>query len=71
MPHHGNYTKNLETLFETAKPRYAVLTPDPERLRVEEETVGLLDEFGCEAYYTDEGAVTVVSDGSQVHVSQF
>ncbi len=70
MPHHGNYTKNLETLFETAKPRYAVLTPDQERLRVEEETVELLDEYGCEAYYTDEGAVTVVSDGSQVQVSQ-
>lgn len=70
MPHHGNYTKNLETLFETAKPRYAVLTPDRKRLRVEEETVELLDEYGCEAYYTDEGAVTVVSDGSQVQVSQ-
>lgn len=70
MPHHGNYTKNLETLFETAKPRYAVLTADAERLRVEEETVALLDEYGCEAYYTDEGTVTAVSDGSRVEVTQ-
>lgn len=70
MPHHGNYTKNLETLFETAKPRYAVLTADAERLRVEEETVALLDAYGCEAYYTDEGMVTAISDGSRVEVSQ-
>ncbi len=70
MPHHGNYTKNLETLFETAKPRCAVLTADPERLRVEEETVELLDDYGCETYYTDEGAVTAISDGSLVQVSQ-
>ncbi len=70
MPHHGNYTRNLEALFETAKPRYAVLTADPARQRVEEKTVRLLDEYGCEAYYTDEGTVTVISDGSQVQVSQ-
>ena len=70
MPHHGNYTKNLETLFETAKPRYAVLTADPERLRVEEETVSLLNEYKCEVYYTDEGVVTAVSDGKSIKVGQ-
>ncbi len=70
MPHHGNYTKNLETLFETAKPRCAVLTADPERLRVEEETVALLNTYKCEVYYTDEGVVTAVSDGESVSVSQ-
>lgn len=70
MPHHGDYTKNLETLFETARPRYAVLTADPERLRVEEETVSLLETYGCEAYYTDQGTVTAVSDGETVRVSQ-
>lgn len=70
MPHHGNYTKNLETLFETAKPRYAVLTPDPERLRVEEETVALLNVYNCEVYYTDEGVVTAVSDGESLRVEQ-
>lgn len=70
MPHHGNYTKNLETLFETAKPRYAVITADPERRRVEEETVSLLDAYGCQAYYTDEGTVTAVSDGERMQVSR-
>lgn len=70
MPHHGNYTKNLETLFGTARPRFAVLTADSERLRVEEETVALLKEYGCEVYYTDEGRVTAVSDGKKVQVAQ-
>lgn len=70
MPHHGDYTKNLETLFATARPRYAVLTADPERLRVEEETVSLLKVYCCEAYYTDEGTVTAVSDGEEVRVSR-
>lgn len=70
MPHHGNYTKNLETLFATARPRYAVLTADPARLRVEEETVKLLNAYECEAYYTDEGTVTVMSDGKSLRVEQ-
>lgn len=70
MPHHGDYNKKLEELFTTARPRYAVLTPDAARERVEEETVALLEASGCEAYYTDEGAVSVTSDGKQVRVSQ-
>ena len=70
MPHHGNYTKNLEALFAMARPRYAVLTADPERLRVEEETESLLDAYDCRVYYTDEGTVTAVSDGETVRVSQ-
>lgn len=70
MPHHGDYNKKLRELFLTAAPRYAVLTPDAERLRVEEETVKLLNDSGCEAYYTDEGTVTVLSDGRRMQVSQ-
>lgn len=70
MPHHGNYTKNLENLFALARPRYAVLTADPERTRVEKETVSLLEIYGCEAYYTDEGTVTAVSDGKSLSISQ-
>lgn len=70
MPHHGNYTKNLETLFAVARPAYAVLTADPERLRVEEETEALLDAWRCKVFYTDEGTVTAVSDGISVEVGQ-
>lgn len=70
MPHHGDYNKKLKELFATARPSYAVLTPDPERTRVEEETALLLESAGCAAFYTDEGAVTVTSDGRNVEVSR-
>lgn len=70
MPHHGNYNKKLKELFLTARPRYAVLTSDEERTRVEAETVALLDSVRCSAFYTDEGVVTAVSDGKSVKVSQ-
>lgn len=70
MPHHGDYNKKLKELFATARPAYAVLTPDPERTRVEEETVLLLESVRCRPFYTDEGVVTAVSDGRTVEVSQ-
>lgn len=70
MPHHGNYNKKLKELFITARPQYAVLTPDPERTRVEEETIALLESVRCNAFYTDEGVVTAVSDGKNLEVSQ-
>ncbi len=70
MPHHGDYNKKLKELFLTAKPRYAVLTPDAERTRVEEETLALLETGRCSAFYTDEGTITVTSDGKNVAVSQ-
>lgn len=70
MPHHGDYNKKLKELFDTARPAYAVLTPDPARTRVEEETVALLEAARCLAFYTDEGAVTVTSDGRNVEISQ-
>ena len=70
MPHHGDYNKKLRELFLTARPQYAVLTADQERLRVEEETLALLEAGRCRAFYTDEGVVTATSDGKNVEVSQ-
>lgn len=70
MPHHGDYNKKLKELFAAARPAYAVLTPDPARTRVEEETVALLEAARCLALYTDEGTVTVTSDGRNVEVGQ-
>ena len=70
MPHHGDYNKRLKELFLTVRPQYAVLTADPERLRVEEETIALLESVRCSAFYTDEGVVTAISDGKNLEVSQ-
>lgn len=70
MPHHGDYNKKLKELFVTARPLYAVLTADEARERVEPDTLLLLEAGKCRVFYTDEGTVTVASDGKNVVVSQ-
>lgn len=70
MPHHGDYNKRLRDLFLRVKPQYAVLTAGTARERVEEETLALLEACHCSVYYTDEGAVTVTSDGKKLQVSR-
>lgn len=70
MPHHGDYNKKLRDLFTKAQPRYAVFTAGAERSRVEPETLNLLEESRCSAFYTDEGTVTVTSDGVNLQVDQ-
>lgn len=70
MPHHGDYNKRLRDLFTRVRPRYAVFTAGEERSRVEEETLALLEACRCSAYYTDEGTVTVTSDGVDLRVEQ-
>lgn len=70
MPHHGDYNKKLKELFLIARPRYAVLTADAERTRVEKETAALLEAGRCSVFYTDEGMVTAVSDGKDLRVNQ-
>ena len=70
MPHHGDYNKRLRDLFVKVHPKYAVLTAGAERSRVEEETLTLLEACRCGAYYTDEGTITVTSDGVNLQVDQ-
>lgn len=70
MPHHGDYNKKLPELFALARPEYVILTAGAERARVEDKTIELLGQSGCQVFYTDEGTVTVLSDGRTVTVIQ-
>lgn len=70
MPHHGDYNKKLQELFAIARPGQVVLTAGRERVRVEDKTIALMSKSGCQVYYTDEGTVTALSDGSTVTVIQ-
>lgn len=70
MPHHGDYNKKLSELFETAMPDYVILTAGKERERVEDKTIELLIKSGCRVFYTDEGTITVLSDGRIVTLMQ-
>lgn len=70
MPHHGDYNKKLRDLFTRVRPKYAVLTAGAQRSRVEAETLDLLEDCQCSAFYTDEGMFTVTSDGVTLQVDQ-
>ncbi|MDD6628051.1 MAG: MBL fold metallo-hydrolase [Lachnospiraceae bacterium] len=70
MPHHGDYYKKLEDLIACVRPDAAVLTVGQERDRLEEETVLLLQEYGCRIYDTIDGNVNVESDGANISVTQ-
>lgn len=70
MPHHGDYYKNLEELIACINPDAAVFTVGQERDRLEEETVQLLQKYGCRIYDTIDGNVTVESDGVNITVTQ-
>ena len=70
MPHHGDYYKKLEELIACVRPDTAVLTVGQERDRLEEETVQLLQKYGCRIYDTIDGNVNVESDGANITVTQ-
>lgn len=70
MPHHGDYHKKLDDVVECTRPAWAVLTVGQERKKLEEETLELLDKYGCQVYDTTDGNVTVESDGENITVSQ-
>lgn len=70
MPHHGDFHKKLDDLVECARPAWAVLTAGQERRKLEEETLDLLDKYGCKIYDTVDGNVIVESDGENITVTQ-
>lgn len=70
MPHHGDYYKKLEDLVACINPDAAVFTVGQERDRLEEETVQLLQKYGCRIYDTIDGNITVESDGVNITVTQ-
>lgn len=70
MPHHGDYYKKLEDLIACINPDAAVFTVGQERDRLEEETVQLLQKYGCRIYDTIDGNITVESDGVNLTITQ-
>ncbi len=70
MPHHGDYNKKLDDLLECARPAWAILTAGQERRKLEEETLQLLEKYGCKVYDTTEGNITAESDGKNIVVTQ-
>lgn len=69
VPHHGKYNKNTKKLFETVRPKYAVIACS-DKNPPEERVLEALEAVGCKTYETRNGDVTVTSDGSTIVISQ-
>lgn len=68
VPHHGRAEKLSAAFFDAVQPRYSIITSDEEDLE-EESVVNALKAYG-QVCLTRLGAVTCVTDGKNITVSQ-
>lgn len=69
IPYHGNYQKKLDDLLEDIEPKYAVITSS-EQEPEQDKMLEILDDMNISYYLTREGAVDVVSDGTEISITQ-
>ncbi len=69
VPHHGVYTTGAEEFLKAANPYYAVIT-DSKANPADDRIYGILNSIGAKSYSTENGAVTVESDGKSFTVTQ-
>ena len=67
MPHHGDYYKNLEDLFNKTNPSIAVITSSDEE-KEEDKTIKLLETNNIDYYLTRKGDIDIYSDGESIYV---
>jgi len=68
VPHHGKAEKLSASFFAAVRPQYSIITSDEDEPE-EAAVVRALEQYGT-VYLTREGAVTFVSDGKTLAVSQ-
>lgn len=69
IPHHGRYNLMTQTLLTSVKPQYAVIT-DSGKNPAEDSTLNVLDEIGCSVYQTKDGGINILSNGTNIIVTQ-
>lgn len=69
LPHHGRYNENTEKFLTAVGPEYSVITCSSKN-PADERTVNILKNLGCASYLTQNGAVTVISDGKTINITQ-
>lgn len=62
MPHHGSYTKGIDAVLRAITPRYCVVCVDD--VGAEPSTVTLMRAVGAAPYYTNNGDVHFVTNGT-------
>lgn len=69
FPYHGNYLPCTEAFLDAFQPRVAVVCCSKKEF-ADPSTVETLEKRGIEAYYTNNGRVTIVSDGDGLTCTQ-
>lgn len=69
FPYHGNYLPTTETFLDAFQPKTAVICCSDKEF-ADPSTVDTLEKRGVDAYYTNKGTVTVISDGSGLTCAQ-
>ena len=69
VPYHGNYQKRLDDLFESIKPKSAVMTCSSSE-GCENETIELLNNYNIKYYSTKNGSISILSDGNSIKINQ-
>lgn len=69
IPHHGRYNLMTQALLSSVKPQYAVIT-DSNKNPAEDSVLNILEEIGCAVYRTKDGSINILSDGTNITVTQ-
>lgn len=69
FPYHGNYLSKTEAFLDAFQPKVSVVCCSKKEY-ADPATVATLEKRGVETYYTNDGAVTVTSDGKTLHCAQ-
>lgn len=69
LPYHGNYLENYSDFLEETTPKYGVITCSKKN-PASEDALALLEQFGVAVFETENGNVSVISNGISISVSQ-
>ena len=69
FPHHGNHNKNTKRFIKTVTPTYSVIC-DSDKNPAEDETISILEFVESKIYSTRNGNISVLSDGTEIKITQ-
>ena len=69
MPHHGRVNNMTENLIENTKPQYSIITSSKEET-ADDKTILILEKYNVKNYFTENGDITIKSDGKDISISQ-
>ena len=69
VPHHGKANNNTKRFITTVKPTYSIIC-DSDKNPAEDETISILKFVESEIYSTRNGNISILSDGTEIKITQ-